>query len=590
MTASVPTSKNWRLLSPMPDHVRHELRAYHPVMAQALYNRGLSSRADAYAFLNGGDGALHSPHMLHGMPQAVARIRNAIKRGESIAIYGDFDADGVTSTALLMQVFTALGAQVQPYIPNRVDEGYGLNMGALKQLADQGVKLVITVDCGIRSIAEVEYGNSLGLDMIVTDHHSVGEQLPPALAVINPKIDARLRQDEGQKRTYPEDMLAGVGVAYKLAEMLLRVIETQDRRSVNFDLEDLLDLVALGTVADLAPLNRPENRELVRRGLKVLNRGKRLGVYELYQVAGIDLEKTQINTTTIAFMLGPRINAAGRLDSAMIAHDLLLSNNGSVASELAQQLQDLNLRRQELTLEAVGVARERAFSGADGDLPLIFDAGTEFPHGIVGLVAGRLCEEFYRPAIVVGTDKDQQEWRGSCRSIPEFDITQALDRCADLLIRHGGHAQAAGFTVSAENLPILRERLMAMAREALGQRDLRPVLNIDAEVPLDQLTTDLADALSQLEPCGANNELPVFVTRGLRVVDHRCVGQEGKHLKLRLSDRFMTIDAIAFRQGEWDKHLPACVDVAYHLEINEWNGARRLQLNVQDIHPSDPSL
>lgn len=551
------------------------------MLAQVLYNRGQDTPEKARMFLEGGDYALHNPFLMHGMAQAVARIRQAIKRSELIAVYGDFDADGVTSTALLTQALQALGGRVRPYIPNRVDEGYGLNTNALDQLKDEGARLVVTVDCGIRSLEEVAYGRRIGLDMIVTDHHSVGEELPDALAVIDPKIDARLRADNGTTGWYPEDMLAGVGVAYKLADALLRAEATQTNRTPDFKLEDLLDLVALGTVADLAPLNRLENRELVRRGLAVLNRAQRAGVYELSQVSGV--EPGKIDTTAIGFMLAPRLNAAGRLDSAMIAYDLLMADQPG-AGALAERLQELNERRQALTSEAVETARQRALGEGTADVPLIFDAGTEYMSGIVGLVAGRLCEEFFRPAVVI--EQGEDESRGSCRSIPGFDITRALDECADLLVRHGGHAQAAGFTVRNENIGCLRERLADIAERKLGEQDLRPELIIDAEVPLGELTMDMARALQRLEPTGAGNRTPLFVTRGLRVVEARRVGKEAKHLRLRLADGAHWMDAIAFKQGDWAERMPSEVDVAFHLEINEWNGSSRRQLNVQDLRHS----
>ncbi|RPI95914.1 MAG: single-stranded-DNA-specific exonuclease RecJ, partial [Chloroflexi bacterium] len=547
MLDSAPTPKRWRVLPPAPPDVLRRLNAYHPILAQVLYNRGQDTPEKAHAFLLGGDAALHNPFSMSGMAQAVERIRRAIKRGEKIVVYGDFDADGVTSTALLTQVIEALGGSVRPYIPDRVDEGYGLNLDALRRLVEDGVRLVVTVDCGIRSTDEVTYATELGLDMIVTDHHSVGDQIPGALAVLNPKIDQKIRLENGKSNVYPEEMLAGVGVAYKLADALMRVVQAQDRQQVNLKLEDLLDLVALGTVADLAPLDRAENRELVRRGLEVLNRAQRPGIYELLQVARV--EPGRINTTSIGFMLGPRINAAGRLDSAMIAYQLLSTRDITMAGQLAQQLQDLNLRRQTLTLEAVEIARGRALVGQSDDLPLIFDAGPEYLPGIVGLVAGRLCEEFYRPAVVV--ELGETESRGSARSIPEFDITQALDQCADLLVRHGGHAQAAGFTVRNENLPALQDHLMKCASEALEGRDLRPALDVDAEIPLDLLTMELAQHFQLLEPWGFKNEQPTLATRRLRVLECKRVGQEGKHLRFRLSNGFYQIDAIGFKQGDW---------------------------------------
>ncbi len=561
------------------------LSTYHPVLAQVLYNRGQDTPEKAHQFLDGGTGSLHNPFSMNDMPEAVARIRHAIRMGQKIAVYGDFDADGVTSTALLTQALVALGGDVKPYIPHRVDEGYGLNTDALDRLLAERVALVITVDCGIRSVAEVQYAKNIGLDIIVTDHHSVGDVIPPADAVLNPKIDARLRLTEGRKNGYPEDMLAGVGVAYKLAQALLMAEEKQSHRRIGLRAEDLLDLVALGTVADLAPLDRVENRELVRRGLEVLNLARRPGLYELLQVAGV--EPGKITTTSIGYMLGPRINAAGRIDNAMIAYDLLTSEM-PLAGQLAQRLQELNLQRQIMTTQAVEIARARALSDGTVDLPLIFDAGDEYTSGIVGLVAGRLCEEFYRPAVVV--ERGEEEARGSCRSIPEFDVTAALDQCADLLVRHGGHAQAAGFTVRLENLPLLRDHLVEQARHALQGRELIPALDVDAEVPFPDLTLGLARELARLEPCGASNTSAVLCTRGLRVEDFRQVGADGKHLRLVLSNGSGSLTAIAFKQGHWLDYLSrgTYVDAAYHLELNTWNGETRLQLNVQDLHLSAP--
>lgn len=578
------TEKEWRLHPSLPQDVRARLMAHHhPVMAQVLNNRGQDTPEKAAMFLEGGDEALYNPFAMHGMQEAVARIRHAIKRGEKIAVYGDFDADGVTSTALLTQALEALGGQVKPYIPHRVDEGYGLNNAALAELKEtHDVRLVITVDCGIRSVEEVAHGNSLGLDIIVTDHHSVGDELPPALAVIDPKIDAKQRLEGIHANGYPEDMLAGVGVAYKLADALFIAEERNGGARPNFSLEDLLDLVALGTVADLAPLDRLENRELVRRGLDVLNRARRPGIYELAQVAGV--EPGKINTTSIGYMLGPRINAAGRLADAMVAYDLLVKNKPEV-DELAKQLQEINILRQQLTQDAVEKARALALADTSDDARLIFAVGADFMSGIVGLVAGRLCEEFYLPAIVI--EQGEEESRGSCRSIPEFNITEALDQCADLLVRHGGHAQAAGFTIYNGNIDALREHMLSLALQALGGRDdLRPKLDVDAEVSFDDLTMDLAKELLRLEPTGAQNSAPLLLTRQLKVVDYRGVGQDKRHLKLKLASGTRTLDAIAFKQGHWAERMPQYIDAVYNLEINEWNGYIKLQLNIQDLKSS----
>ncbi len=527
--------KRW-LIAPEPPHdYANELAELGPIMAKVLYNRGLTTPEAARRFLFD-ELPLHDPFQMKDMGKAVARIRNAIRRQEPIAIYGDFDADGVTSTALMVLTLRALGASVHPYIPDRVDEGYGLNTPALERLSADGIKLIITVDCGIRSVEEVETSIANGLDIIITDHHSVGDVIPPAIAVLNPKQD---------DCPYPEDMLAGVGIAFKLASALLRVATQQDTTPPPITEEDLLDLVAIGTVADLAPLNRLENRQLVKVGLHRLSKARRPGIYALMDVSRIRPE--QVTTISIGYGLGPRINAAGRLEHAMTAYDLLMTDNLGEATRLARELQEINLRRQQLTTSAHENARQLAI--ANGETPsLIFAADESFIAGIVGLVAGKLVEEFYRPAVVI--EVGERESHGSCRSMPEFHITNALDQCADLLVRHGGHAQAAGFTILNENLPVFKERLQQLAEIELVHHDLRPTLMLDAQLEMIDLTMNLAETLQLLEPMGTDNPEPVFSTLRLRVSEARAVGNDGNHLKLRLADGPLSIDGIAFGFGE----------------------------------------
>jgi single-stranded-DNA-specific exonuclease len=550
-----------------------------PVLAQVLYNRGFTEPETATRFLYARDVSTNpfdNKTKMKGIDAAVARLRARIKDRDPIVVYGDFDADGVTSSVLMVQTLEALGAVVKPYIPHRVDEGYGLNSQALLKLARHGVKLVITVDCGIRSVKEVEDGLAYGLDMIITDHHSIGPEVPqiPASrgAVINPK------QEDSK---YPEDMLAGVGVAYKVAEALLTVEKGSSRRNgqlSKFDLASVLDLVAIGTVADLAPLDRAENRALVRRGLDVINEAHRPGIRALLDVAGI--EPGNASAMSIGFALGPRINAAGRLESAMIAYSLLSTRDSHEATKLALELQGLNTKRQDLTRAAQDLIRDRI--AQTGDTPLIFASDRHFQPGIVGLVAGRLVEEFFRPAIVM--EEGETESRASCRSIPQFDITNALDQCADLLVRHGGHAQAAGFTVLNQNIPALIDRLTGIARDTLEGQELKPILEIDSEADVNQLSEDLLDELSLLEPTGHMNSAPVLMSRKVYVLESRLVGKEGQHLKLKIARAGRPpLDAIGFGLGEWSQKLPGHVDLAYQLEMNEWNGKKSLQLNVQDI-------
>jgi single-stranded-DNA-specific exonuclease len=510
----------------------------------------------------------------------VERIRTAIRLGELIVVYGDFDADGVTATVLLVQTLEAMSARVHPYIPHRVDEGYGLNCDALDRIAAAGARVVITVDCGIRSPVEVVHGNRVGLDMIITDHHAVGSELPPALAVINPRQAAD---------PYPFKELAGVGLAFKLAQALMLEEKRHPVAAEPMKLEeaDLVDLVALGTIADLAPL-MGENRSLVQRGLAELNKARRPGMQALLSEAG--LRPGKVDAMAIGFVLGPRLNAAGRLSTAEISYRLLTAPDPWIAAPLASELGRLNSRRQELTTEKVALARERLRAeGVERYLYFVADSG--FPPGVVGLVAGKLADDLYRPVLVA--ELGAQQTHGSARSIPEFNITAALDECRDLLERYGGHAAAAGFTVRNERLEELQRRLETIAFQQLAGRELVPTLEIDAVVELADLDWATAELLRQLEPCGYANPQPVFASLGLEVVDQKPVGREYQHLKLTVRDPEATgpqsrvvRDGIAFRMGGWSGHLPRRVDLAYTFEVNEFNGEARLQLNIKDLRPS----
>jgi single-stranded-DNA-specific exonuclease len=561
----------WQVAPKVPAHVHQQLGHIHPVMLQVLYNRGIIKPGDIQAFLEGHYLESTDPFLLPDMDKAVARIEQAIDQEETIIVYGDFDADGVTSTVLLTQALRGLGVDrnlVRPYIPDRVDEGYGLNVEALTDLKAKGADLVITVDCGIRSVFEVEHANNIGLDMIITDHHSLGPVMPEGTAVINPK-----RPDSA----YPEDMLAGVGIAYKLAQALK--LSRPDRAV--FQESDLLDLVAIGTVADLAPLLK-ENRKLVIDGLQSLNNSKRAGIAAIARTAR--LTPGSLTAESIAFGIGPRINAAGRLAHAYSAARLLAASSTNDANFYAEELDRLNRKRQQLTAELSTLAE----SMVTADAPILIAADSSFVSGVVGLVASRLAEKHYRPAIVM--ERGEEESRGSCRSIDKFHITEALDEVADLLVRHGGHAQAAGFTVRNDNLPEFLSRITAIAERKLRDMELVPSLTVDAEIELDDVDWALFEHLQQLEPTGAANPQPTFLSRGVEVVHHRGVGQDGSHLQLTLAADSATgyreIGAIAFRQGEWANRLPQTIDLVYSIGVNEWRGNKNLQLMVQDIRPS----
>jgi len=562
-------NKRWVVAPPITEQADRELVKFPPILKQIVFNRGLATDAEARAFLKAEPSPNTDPFQLMGMHATVDRICYALQHDESIAIYGDYDVDGVTATALLVQALGALGANVRGYIPNRFDEGYGLNKDALDSLKADGVKLVITVDCGIRSPDEALHAQTIGLDLIISDHHHPdGTNLPPALAVINPK-------QHGDP--YLDKDLAGVGIAYKIAEALVSV-----REPINgFHTNDLLDLVALGTVADLAPLVG-ENRVLVRRGLRQIRETKRQGLFSLAGVADLKIDKCTAGN--IGFMLGPRLNASGRLESALASFELLTTTDFMRAGQLAQQLDQQNRQRQSITRNMQEQAEAIAM-GEDPEAFLLFAAHEEFNPGVVGLAASRLTETYYRPAVVAA--KSVEETRGSCRSIPEFHITDALDLCKDLLVRHGGHAAAAGFTVKNENLPELISRLKEIAKDQLGSKDLRQTLTADLEVPLSELNFDVLKHLMFLEPTGYGNPEAVFVSRNVKVRAARTVGAEGRHLKLTVEDeRGASVDAIGFRLGHLKPDLPPFLDVLYRFEANEFNGRRTLQLNLKDLKPA----
>ncbi len=557
----------WQVAPAPPSDHAIKFKDADPFLLQILYQRGLADPSEVEAFLDRRPPNPDDPFLLQGMESAVERIERAIKERDSIAVYGDFDADGVTASVLLVQALRAMGAErVQPYIPHRIEEGYGLNRGALEQLAKQGNRLVITVDCGIRAVEQISEAQQMGLDIIVTDHHTVSSGLPPAVAVIDPK-----REDD----QYPNPGLAGVGVAFKLVQGLTQSgIKMKDLEE-----EDLLDLVALGTVADLAPL-LGENRSLVHRGLRVINAARRPGIAALLKQAGV--RPGYATAGTIGYGLGPRINAAGRMAHAYDAAKVLITPDVDEAEQLAEKLNTLNRDRQEKTREMTDRAMAMAVEDSE-DTMLLFAADHDFPSGIVGLIASRLAESHYRPAVVVHIGEKTAV--GSCRSIAEFHITDALDQCEHLLVKHGGHAAAAGFTVETDMLPALRDRLIALAREQLSCKMLTPQLNIDTELELGDLVF-LRRVFDNLEPCGYANPTPLILSRNVQVQNCRAVGRDKAHLKLTFAEGNRTYDAIAFRMGQHFNEIQNRMDLVYHLEENEWNGRINLQLNVQDMRPA----
>jgi single-stranded-DNA-specific exonuclease len=530
-----------------------------------LRNRGLADPGQYELFLSGDTRLQGDPFQLPDMNEAVSRIYRGLMSGEQMVVYGDFDADGITGTALLVEGLKYLGASVIPHIPHRLQEGYGLRTTTLRRLREQGITLCISVDCGISAVQEVREARRIGMDVVITDHHEPPASIPEAVAVVNPK-----RKDS----RYHFTELAGVGVAYKLLQALLW------GRADQQTLTDSLDLVALGTVSDMSPL-LSENRYLVKAGLEVINQSKRTGLNELMLVAG--RFPGQADSETISWSLAPRLNAAGRLDEAVPSYELLTTRSPAEAKRLAMELEQKNAERQKLTRGIMETARAQLVTSGS-DLPVLMAGGEDYPSGIVGLVAGRLMEEFYRPVFIVKTGGPV--CRGSGRSIPEFNLVGALDECADLLVEYGGHARAAGFSVRKENLDALRDRLARLASEKLKGIELLPRLVIDAEIPLDELGWDAWQTLQKLAPFGAANPSPVFMSRGVRVIEARTMGDDRAHLRLKLKGGATSWKTVGFGMGA---ELPAAgdkLDIVYGLEVDRWNGEESLRLNLADFRPA----
>jgi single-stranded-DNA-specific exonuclease len=555
---------HWKLITPAERPIG--IPGVHPLLAQLLYNRGISEPSQVELFLSADKRLEADPFLLPDMHQAVSRTYQALFSGEQIAIYGDFDADGITATALLVQGLSALGGRAIPYIPHRYREGYGLQVAALEKLRKQGVSLVITVDTGITAIAEIQKAGKMGMDIIVTDHHLPLASLPPALAVVNHK-----RSDS----TCQSAELAGVGVAFKFLQALLKGSGHEEL------LNRLLDLVALGTITDMIPLTG-DNRYWVKRGLELINNTERLGLQEMMRCAS--LKPGNLDTESVSWILGPRINAAGRLDDAATSYQLLLTQDRREAASLASNLEEKNAKRQRLTSELLERARESIIA-AGTDLPLLMTGDESYPTGVMGLVAGRLSEEFYRPVILFKFGPET--CRGSGRSISEFDLMAALKDCRDLLSNFGGHTKAAGFSVPTTNLTQLQKRLLTIAEAQLTGLDLRPHIDIDAEVPLSVFADNTFKEIQSLAPFGSGNPLPTFVSRHVEIVDQRQIGSQGEHLGLKLKQGGIVWDAIGFRFGNRAQEATTYLDIAYNLYIDRWNGGEKLRLKLLDFASVD---
>ncbi len=534
--------------------------------ASLLLNRGVSSVDQALAWMS--PLRTHDPFLIPDIERAVDRLHQAMQRHERVCFYGDYDVDGMSATSIYLSFFRGLGANVWAYVPHRLREGYGLNETAIRTLAADGVSLLVTSDCGTTSHREITIGNQLGVDILVTDHHQSDKDMPPAMAVMNPhRQDAR----------YPFHGLCSGGLAYK-------VVQAYEMKygPGAVPLESLMDLVALATIADVVPL-QDENRWFVREGLAQISRGARCGIRALKQVAGVSRDCT---TETIAFKLGPRLNAAGRLDDAMKGVRLLTTESEREARELADDLERLNQARREIEADIV---REATAQVESCELPSGLVLSSRKWHlGVVGIVAARIMEKFHRPTIVIAMG-DDGIGKGSARTVPGFDLYQALSGCRDLLIAFGGHPSAAGVTIQESQLPEFAERFAAIAETWISEAGAVPLLHVDSEVRLHEITLQLIQEIGTLHPFGAGNPEPTFAVRGLDILNARVVGE--KHLKLTLRQGgSLPFDSIGFGMKSLEENglsMKTPVDVAFTPELNHWNGYDRIQLRIRDIRATD---
>ena len=552
--------RRWRI-QPTPDIEAFRGADWPPLISLLLANRDVRGLPEALDYL-GEPGELTDPALMPNLDVAVERLEAACAAGETVAIFGDFDVDGLTSTTILTEGLRDLGARPLPYVPDRFSEGYGPNVQAIRGLHAQGASVLITADCGTSALREVELANELGMDVIVIDHHTAPDELPEALALVNPKLR------DSQYGSEP----AAVGVAHKV------VHDLYERSGREFSPDEHHALVALGTVCDLAPM-LSENRDLVRIGIKALARAQRPGLRALAEAAKVNLAEADVEMC--GWQLGPRLNAAGRMAHARIALDLLLTDDEDEARRLATELDRLNRQRREDTVAAVEEA-EALLSAEDRAAPLIIVASERISQGIVGLVASRLVEAHHRPAIAL--QLLEGEGRASCRSIDAFDITALLRRHDDLFLRYGGHRAAAGFSIDPARLPEARERLVADAAAHLTPDDLTPTLEVETELPLSAVNSELLRWLNRLGPHGIGNPTPRFLARGVRILDGRAVGQDGAHLQFTLKEGRVTWRAIAFRNAAHAVPDGDLADIVYTFSKDTLRGT--LQLEVLDLRPA----
>ena len=538
-----------------------------PILARLLINRGTKEALSARRFLKADLKDLRDPYIFQDMEKAVDKILKVINNNERILIYGDYDVDGLTSVALLFSILKELTTNLYYYIPNRFQEGYGLNEEAIDIAFKNNFKLIITVDCGISSICEIEKANNYGIDVIVIDHHQPQKDIPSAIAIINPKCDTN----------YPFKELAGVGVSFKVAQALyLKLGKNQD------DLQNLLDYVALGSIADSVPFI-DENRILIKHGIKMLNQTKKEGLKALIMGSGVNYGN--LGTKEVNFSLAPRINAAGRLGDSKLALELLLTDSESKAEYLSRKLNEINKCRKEIGDNILKEARKLAsVQVKEEDNKVLVLASENWNQGVIGIIASRLADEFNRPAIVIS--KKDEIAKGSGRSIDGFHLYNVLELCQDILINFGGHKLAAGITIKSNKIPEFKSRINEISQNFIKEDDLSSELKIDARISLGNINFGLVKDINILEPFGIGNPQPVFCSYKNTISNWKLVGEKGQHLKLRIKEENRTLEGIGFKLSRLGNQIFSenkVVDLAFNIELNKWNGMENVQLNIKDI-------
>jgi len=560
--------KYWVYKDYNPEHISDLVKKLKitETTARLLINRGITDADQAEVFLNSTIENLYDPYLLKDMDKAVARIKDAMDQKQSIWIYGDYDVDGISSTAILIRYFNLLNYPINYYIPDRIEEGYGINISAIEKIKSQNGNLVITVDCGISALKEVERGKELGIDIIITDHHECQSELPNALAIINPK-------QEGCK--YPFKMPCGCGIAFKLIQALM-----PNEMFLN-NIDEFIDIVAIATIADMVPLI-DENRIIVKYGLGIIENSNNLGIKMLVETCGLKGKK--ITSGHIGYTLAPRINAAGRISSPQNAVKLLTTDDEDEAMELAKLLSEENSRRQEMEAEIV----EEAFTKIHLDKAyesekVLVIYGERWHHGVIGIVASRVVEKYHKPTIILSVEEGVA--KGSARSISKFNIFKALESCSDLFMKFGGHEQAAGLSLLEENVDLFRRKINDLANEILTDEDLIPEINCDTELPLNKINEAFIDELSSLEPYGLGNPTPQFYCINLKSKRINVLGTEGKHIKIHFSDGIKDIESIGFNMGDYasDINNNYKIGAVFTPEFNHYNNLKKIQLKLKDI-------